>query len=42
VIVDPQRELFHAWGLGLSSTWYAVNPLAMWHAWKLGTEEGIW
>ncbi|KAK4123512.1 hypothetical protein N657DRAFT_633782 [Parathielavia appendiculata] len=42
VIVDPQRELYHAWGLGLSSTWYAVNPLALWHAWKLGTEEGIW
>ncbi|KAK3295848.1 uncharacterized protein B0H64DRAFT_321598 [Chaetomium fimeti] len=42
VLVDPQRALYHAWGLGLSSTWYAVNPLAMWHTWKLGTEEGIW
>ncbi|KAK4039708.1 hypothetical protein C8A01DRAFT_46890 [Parachaetomium inaequale] len=42
VLVDPQRELYHAWGLGLSSTWYAVNPLALWHTWKLGTEEGIW
>ncbi|KAK4106403.1 hypothetical protein N658DRAFT_18018 [Parathielavia hyrcaniae] len=42
VVVHAQRELYHAWGLGLSSTWYAVNPLALWHAWKLGTEEGIW
>lgn len=42
VLVDPQRELYHAWGLGLSTTWYAVNPLTLWHTWKLGTEEGIW
>ncbi|KAK4157104.1 hypothetical protein C8A00DRAFT_40470 [Chaetomidium leptoderma] len=42
VITDPRRELYHAWGLGLSSTWYAVNPLTMWHTWKLGAEEGIW
>ncbi|KAK3905596.1 hypothetical protein C8A05DRAFT_30600 [Staphylotrichum tortipilum] len=42
VLVDPQRTLFHAWGLGLSSAWYAVNPMTLWHAWKLGTEEGIW
>ena len=26
----------------MSSTWYAVNPVALWNAWKLGTEEGIW
>lgn len=42
VLVDPHRALYHSWGLGLSSTWYAVNPLALWHTWKLGTEEGIW
>ncbi|KAH6849817.1 hypothetical protein B0I37DRAFT_307589 [Chaetomium sp. MPI-CAGE-AT-0009] len=42
VLADPQRTLYHAWGLGLGSTWYAVNPLALWHTWKLGTEEGIW
>lgn len=42
MVIDPQRELYHAWGLGLSSTWYAVNPVALWHAWKLGTDEGIW
>jgi len=42
VVVDPHRELYHAWGLGLGSTWYAMNPLALWHTWKLGTDEGIW
>ncbi|AEO57817.1 hypothetical protein MYCTH_2139072 [Thermothelomyces thermophilus ATCC 42464] len=42
VLPDPQRELYHAWGLGLSSTWYAMNPMALWRTWKLGTEEGIW
>ena len=43
MVPDPKRELFHAWGLGLGSTWYTLNPVAMWHAFKLGgTEEGIW
>ncbi|KAL2181551.1 uncharacterized protein P884DRAFT_295849 [Thermothelomyces heterothallicus CBS 202.75] len=42
VLPDPQRELYHAWGLGVSSTWYAMNPMALWRTWKLGTEEGIW
>lgn len=42
VLFDPQRTLFHAWGLGLSSAWYAVNPMTLWHTWKLGTDEGIW
>ncbi|KAK4234801.1 hypothetical protein C8A03DRAFT_18360 [Achaetomium macrosporum] len=42
VIVDASRQLYHAWGLGTSTYWYALNPLAMWHTWKLGTEEGIW
>ncbi|KAL2271555.1 hypothetical protein VTJ83DRAFT_926 [Remersonia thermophila] len=43
VVADPRRELFRAWGLGLaSSTWYAWNPKALWSAWKLGTDEGIW
>ncbi|KAK3302243.1 uncharacterized protein B0T15DRAFT_403256 [Chaetomium strumarium] len=42
VIVDTSRQLYHAWGLGTGSYWYALNPLAMWHTWKLGTEEGIW
>ncbi|KAH6624761.1 hypothetical protein B0J18DRAFT_429201 [Chaetomium sp. MPI-SDFR-AT-0129] len=42
VLADPDRTLFHAWGLGLSSTWYALNPVALWNTWKLGTDEGIW
>jgi hypothetical protein len=42
VIIDEARDLYHAWGLGIGSTWYTMNPKALWSAWKLGTEEGIW
>ncbi|KAK4457349.1 hypothetical protein QBC42DRAFT_188759, partial [Cladorrhinum samala] len=42
VIVDDHRDLFKRWGLGETSTWYAINPLTLWHVYKLGTEEGIW
>ncbi|KAL2024478.1 hypothetical protein VTK56DRAFT_8289 [Thermocarpiscus australiensis] len=42
VIVDEQRDLYAAWGLGLSSTWYTVNPWTLWSAYRLAKEEGIW
>lgn len=42
VIVDDHRDLFKRWGLKETSTWYAINPLTLWHVYKLGTEEGIW
>ncbi|KAK4224749.1 hypothetical protein QBC38DRAFT_287404 [Podospora fimiseda] len=42
VIVDEHRDLFKRWGLGETSTWYAVNPWTLWRVYKLGTEEGIW
>jgi len=42
VVPDPERRLYADWGLGESSTWYNLNPLALWSTYKLGTEEGFW
>lgn len=42
VIVDEERDLYALWGLGTSSTWYALAPTVLWSAYKLGTTEGIW
>ncbi|OQO02349.1 hypothetical protein B0A48_11903 [Cryoendolithus antarcticus] len=42
VIVDEQREIYAAWGLGVSSYAHVLSPASMWSVWKLGKEEGIW
>lgn len=42
MVVDPERELYAAWGLGEASALAAVSPWTIWRAYKLGTEEGIW
>jgi hypothetical protein len=42
VIADPDRDLYSAWGLGLSSTWHALNPWSLYSAYRLGKDEGIW
>lgn len=42
VIVDEGRDLYAAWGLGLSSTWHALNPAVLYSAVALGRGEGIW
>jgi hypothetical protein len=42
VLVDEGRELYGAWGLGLTSTWHALNPWALYSAYRLGRDEGIW
>lgn len=42
VVVDPLRDLYAQWGLGLSSTLHAVSPFVLWSVYKLGTTEGIW
>jgi hypothetical protein len=34
--------LYAKWGLGISSTWHAVNPLTLWNVFSLGKNEGIW
>jgi hypothetical protein len=42
VIVDENRDLYAKWGLGLSSTWHAFNPMALYSVYRLGADEGIW
>ncbi|KAF4989164.1 hypothetical protein FGRMN_9307 [Fusarium graminum] len=42
VVIDQERNLYANWGLGISSTWHAVNPLTLWNVFSLGKNEGIW
>ncbi|KAK0509541.1 hypothetical protein JMJ35_007935 [Cladonia borealis] len=42
VIVDPERETYAQWGLGVSSLWHVLSPWSMWSVVRLGREEGIW
>ncbi|OAQ68241.1 thioredoxin-like fold protein [Pochonia chlamydosporia 170] len=42
IIVDENRDLYAKWGLGLSSTWHAFNPMALYSVYRLGADEGIW
>ncbi|KAK6431430.1 hypothetical protein LTR95_012410 [Oleoguttula sp. CCFEE 5521] len=42
VIVDEQRQIYAAWGLGMSSYAHVLSPASMWSVWRLGKEEGIW
>ncbi|KAJ7073253.1 hypothetical protein B0H15DRAFT_793093 [Mycena belliarum] len=42
IIVDPEREIFAQWGLGLSSFWHFLSPPGLWAAYRLGKDEGIW
>jgi len=42
VVVDPEREVYAAWGLGVSTTYHLLNPWTQMAMRKLGTEEGIW
>ncbi|PSN64577.1 hypothetical protein BS50DRAFT_590371 [Corynespora cassiicola Philippines] len=42
MIVDPEREVYAAWGLGLSSFWHFLSPSSLHSVYTLGKEEGIW
>jgi len=42
VVVDHERRLYGAYGLGISSFWHVLNPWSMSNVFKLGREEGIW
>lgn len=42
VIVDPERNIYAAFGLGVSSWWHVLNPWSMTTVFKLGREENIW
>ena len=41
-MVDPTRELYAQWGLGLSSTWSSLSPFVLYSAVSMGVREGIW
>lgn len=34
VIIDEDRAIYAAWGIGLSSVWYYFNPMTQSAAWK--------
>lgn len=42
MVVDPERELYAQWGLGISTFTHVLNLSSMFAAWKLGREHGIW
>ena len=42
VLVDHQRDIYAAYGLGISSFWHVLNPWSMWDVVKLGRGEGVW
>lgn len=42
LIIDTEREIYAAWGLGVSTTYHLLNPWTQMAARRLGTEEGIW
>lgn len=42
VIVDEEREVYAAWGLGVSTAYHLLNPWTQIAARKLGTNEQIW
>ncbi|KAB5559983.1 hypothetical protein GE09DRAFT_1220650 [Coniochaeta sp. 2T2.1] len=34
VVIDEERALYAAWGLGLGSVWYVLNPTSQVQSWK--------
>ncbi|KAI8715613.1 Thioredoxin domain-containing protein [Fusarium sp. LHS14.1] len=42
MVIDEGRDIYAKWGLGISSTWHAVNPVTLWSVFSLGKNEGIW
>lgn len=39
--VDDKREIYAAWGLGISSFWHVLSPQGLYDVYKLAKEEGI-
>ncbi|KAK0646519.1 hypothetical protein B0T16DRAFT_328915 [Cercophora newfieldiana] len=42
VLVDEDRRMYRAWGLGEAGAWHEFSPRVMVNAYKLGRDEGIW
>ena len=34
IVIDEEREIYAAWGLGLGNTWYLFNPTTQIQGWK--------
>lgn len=41
MLADPARDLYAEWGLGLTSTWHAYNPWALYSTYRLSRDEGV-
>ena len=42
VVVDEERELYRAWGLGETGAWFEWNPRVWLTKYRIGRDEGIW
>ena len=42
VVVDHEREIYAAYGLGASNWWHVLNPWSLASVVKLGRQEAIW
>ncbi|CAM1506098.1 Fc.00g057390.m01.CDS01 [Cosmosporella sp. VM-42] len=34
IVIDEEREIYAAWGLGIGNTWYVLNPATQIQSWK--------
>lgn len=39
--MDDKREIYAAWGLGVSSVWHLLNPWGFYDLYKMAKQEGI-
>lgn len=42
MIVDDEREIYAAWGLGVSSLWHVLSPWSLYSVYTLGKQDNIW
>ncbi|KAF2005843.1 hypothetical protein P154DRAFT_551166 [Amniculicola lignicola CBS 123094] len=42
VVIDPERESYAAWGLGVTSFWHVLNPWSLYAVYTLGKQDNIW
>ncbi|KAI1116055.1 hypothetical protein F5Y14DRAFT_99703 [Nemania sp. NC0429] len=42
VVIDEERDLYALFGLGISTTWHVLSPLALYNTLQLGKRENIW
>lgn len=42
IIIDDERHIYAAWGLGVSSFWHVLNPWSLYSVYVLGKQENIW